>query len=171
MASNVERIEETLSAALDGEPVDLAELRAALGTATGRDALAAFVLLRSAAVADGAWPCAKTASQVIDRFQADRERRAHPVANHRLPAVLAASLAAIAVAGSFWLGTTVAPGRVTVRLTAPPPPAVHTNTMPVVESVPAAFSGIAPCRASEPQPPKLTRVLRYVRGVDWSDGT
>ena len=44
-----ERLEETISAALDGEPVNLAQLREALNVPEGRQVLAGFLLVRAAA--------------------------------------------------------------------------------------------------------------------------
>jgi negative regulator of sigma E activity len=102
---NIESTDELISAALDGEDVDLPALEVALARPEGREALAAFVLLRAATAAD----CA-----AIDRMRpalrVERhpflERRAWHVLYGRIPIGIAASLGAIAVAASFWLGTT-----------------------------------------------------------------
>ncbi len=166
---NTERIEETVSAALDGEPVDLEELRQALRTAQGRDALAAFVILRSAAASDRMAPSAQHGPASLAQLSRARQRRLTPF-GARAGLALAASLILCALVGAFWIGSRWQTTAVTVRLTPPKmmEPVVVRAPAPVVDERPV----VAPCPAPpQLQPPSPTRVVRYVRGVDWSEGT
>ncbi len=164
-----ELIEQTISAAMDGEAVDLELLRQALRTPPGRDALAAFVLLRAACASDAASLETRAVPPTV--AAASRQKfTLRTVSRYRVPAALAASLAALAVAGAFWLGSAWQAPQVTVQLTPPAAarPAVGAAHAPVVV-LPAVVRPCAPPPA--PQPPQPTRVVRYVRGVDWTDVT
>ena len=99
----VEDARELISAALDGEEVDLELLQDVLAESGSRDALAAFVLLRAVAAADR---CAAEPAHsfVIDTLPESR-RTAWWVLNRRVAAYIAASLGVMALAGSLWLGT------------------------------------------------------------------
>jgi hypothetical protein len=173
MASNIEPVEQTVSTALDGEPVDIEVLRRALGTSEGRDALVAFVLLRAAAAADAGAPLAQVPADVLGKIAGSRGNRFRVLLGSRVPAALAASIALLAVAGSFWLGAAWRPSNVEVQLAPPAAPAIHTTGVPsVTPSEGPAAPPAPPCsHDSDVQPPKPTRVLQYVRGVDWRDGT
>jgi hypothetical protein len=106
--------EEAISAALDGEAVDLQELRSALATDSGREALAAFVLLRAATAADDAEPSRTVSALAENAARLGPAEKCEPgglsawrwlLGGHRVPATLAATIATLAVALSFWLGT------------------------------------------------------------------
>ncbi len=139
--------DELISAALDGEVVDIAALRDALATPDGQRALAAFVLLRAEVAADG--------SSAADRLPVPLPRTAIPFVGRPwrrlIPTAAAASLGALALAGSFWLGTTW-----TARDQAAPP----------VKTAVAS-----PASTTEEQPPTPTRRLEYIPGVDWQAGS
>ena len=169
--------DDLISAALDGERVEVEALRAALGTAEGRDSLAAFVLLRAATATDDVaperWP---EHVPVIARARRSRWLLAAP----RVPVAWAASLAVLAIAASFWFGTTLRAPTATLVLVAPPTAPVATLATPIVDAATAAFAGSQPSdqgprvaaasRLHRPvgDPPKPTRVLRFVPGVDWT---
>jgi len=134
--------DELISAALDGEAVDVAALGTALDTPDGQRTLAAFVLLRAAVAADRP-PLEDVRAAVTPARSGVGVRR------RSLRLGLAASAAACALAGSFWLGTTRAPA--------------------ARETTPTAVAA-APPNAEEP-PPTPTRRLEYVPGVDWETGS
>ena len=110
-----------ISAALDGERVDLGALRGALGSEDGRKMLASFVLLRAEVAADGIvpspFPNAGNIGATRNRA-AEFWRRPSPAralielswnrrlfADRRTRTGVAAALSALAMAGAFWLGT------------------------------------------------------------------
>lgn len=101
-----DNLDDIISAALDGEYVDVQALQQVLATDDGRKTLASFVLIRAATAADSlepaGMPLAVTAS-------VPAARRALPtVRMWRKPRVfgsLAAALVILAVAASFWMGT------------------------------------------------------------------
>ena len=152
-----QELEETISAALDGEPVDLEQLREALGTTEGREALAGFLLIRAAAVSGGHEPTA-TLKTNLQRAV----RRPWFMAGPLVPASLAASLAAVAACGALWLGvsmhTVPAESPAAEQAGAPtesaPPPAASPATRPAVEQ--------------QPPPAKPTRMLRF---EGWREGS
>jgi hypothetical protein len=154
--------EELISTAFDGESVDVEALRDALSTTDGRDALASLLLLRAAMAADTTQPPtqmagAATATRV-------RERVWSFGVGSRIPLGVAASIAALLVAGSFWLGTSwpargigsvaTQPARQTLGTVAAPP----TSVQPPASHQLVSDDGV---------PPTPTRVLRYTPGVDW----
>jgi negative regulator of sigma E activity len=94
--------EQTISAAWDGEPVDLDTLRSALQTTEGRQALASYALIRASAAAEDIEPRGDLAARL--RASVATPRRWWFVAGPAVPARLAASLAAVAVAAALWLG-------------------------------------------------------------------
>lgn len=113
--------EMVISAALDGEGVDLGILRSALGCEEGRKVLASFVLLRAEVAADEI--CTSCLPNTAD-LDARRNRIAaflHRSSPARGPAEtswrrrffnyrhtrigMAAALAFVAMAGAFWFGT------------------------------------------------------------------
>ena len=193
--------EEIISAALDGERVDVEELTRALQTAEGREALAAFTLLRAMTAADDAapgeatWLPAAAEAGPSARTAAGWSRTARwwSLADRRVPTTLAASIAIVAVAISFWLGATWPGGgrqpghEVTQARTATPGPMPgdggHQPTVPpatrltqVSAPQPCGPSQNAPMSASTQRarademavPPTPTRFLRFVPGVDWT---
>lgn len=171
-AMDTERIEELVSAALDGEPVDVDALRQALATLEGRDALAAFVVLRAATASDAVESLAQASAHAmaaISRSQPGPRR----LPSSRVRLAVAASLAVLAIPGAFWFGSTWQAQQVVVHLTPPQAPVVRTDVAPVVAPAVTVLSPSAgPCpQPAQPQPPTPTRVVRYVRGVDWRDGT
>ena len=100
--TDVDSLEQTISAAWDGEPVDLDTLRSALQTAEGRQALASYALIRASAAAEDIEPRGDLAARL--RASVATPRRWWFVAGPAVPARLAGSLAAVAVAGALWLG-------------------------------------------------------------------
>jgi hypothetical protein len=115
-----EKHEELISAALDGEAVDLVELKRALAVEEGRELLASFVLLRAELAADGIVPGRLPQSADPDSVPCPAvEVDFHPPAmvasrgprvfywmrnGPRVSLGLAASIAILAVAGAFWAG-------------------------------------------------------------------
>ena len=136
--------DELMSTALDGEPVDVEALRTALETPDGQRTLAAFVLLRAATADDGVAGTGRPEVPILAEQTPFALRRWR-----RFPVAAAASLGAVALAGSFWLGTTWVPD--------------ERASTPVVV-------GVAPPSAEEP-PPTPTRRLEYIPGVDWQAGS
>jgi hypothetical protein len=184
--------DELISAALDGERVDLVDLRAALAEPDGREALASFVLLRAAVASDedAPGPAFYEAMAPVLRPRAGGWLLAGP----RIPAAIAASVLIVLAAGSFWLGrgtggarpngpkvvmTAAGHGEMPAVTAMQEPPALP----PPVPSAPRVVGGIvegpAPERAAsaatlsatDRDPPMPSRVLRFVPGVDWRNGS
>jgi len=163
--------EELISAAMDGETVDVAALRAALSTADGQRALASFVLLRAATVAGN-----ETSEMGVAHVM--EKRTPWLLRGPRVPTALAASLALVAVAASVWLGSQIAPfghgpAMTPVVRETPPPVMQPAPTVPVpsaVVVVPAAMQSPA-ARPCVPDLPKITKVVKFVPGVDWKPGS
>ena len=153
-----ETSQELISAALDGERVDVQALREILDTAEGCQTLASFFLIRAAVSADEVEPTA-------DACAADRASgwRTWVLAGPRLPAGLAASIAALTVAGSFFLG---------FAWRGQPPPR-QAEPVPVISVpvVPPASGTATVTGAERAEPPTPTRRLEYVRGMDWRPGS
>jgi len=165
---NDDSIGETISAALDGERVDLKTLRQALGQPDGRELLASFVLLRAAVAADRVEP----GEQLAARQLAVAQRRGvfWVASSSRTRLALAASLAAVAVASSFWLGTRWQGGRLATETAASPTAVSGLDRAGASRhEAGAAPSGGRRAGGNE-QPPQPTRVLRFEPGVDWRDG-
>ena len=168
--------DDVISAAFDGERVDLDALRGALGTEEGRASLAAFVLLRAATAADDIAP--RRQAEDLSAFS----RRARPAwlfAGPRVPAAWAASIAILAIAASFWFGTTLRAPITALTLTVPPAALAPTFAPLIVAEPAGAIPGHrlpgGSLHAADlsrptgtPEPPRPTRVLRFVPGVDWT---
>ena len=175
--------DDLISTALDGERVDVDALRAALASAEGRDGLAAFVLLRAAMAADDVRP----EKQLAPTADAVTRQAGGTNVGRRARLALAASIAACAVAGSFYAGVTFRAPLTTLTLVAPPAATAPQSPISTPTARPEmdAASRIAPGiparstfantrasgtrRSARPtdDPPKPTRVLRFVPGVDW----
>ncbi len=176
---------EIISAALDGERVDLAALRGALAAPEGRDALAAFLLLRAAAAGDDLEPSeqSRRAVEHVMRPGPARWFQFGP----RVPASLAASLAIIAIVGAFWFGTALRAPNTTLVVAGPQTGASQrvpevprtverasgTPVAPGSESAVPPQQGRAALRVTPTalEPPRPSRVLRFVPGVDWLSGS
>jgi len=155
--------DELISAALDAEPVDVLALREALASAGGRDTLVSFVLLRAAVAADTAMPGAEPA---VNMAAARHPARRWPVVpGWRVPVGIAASIAMLLAAGSFWAGTSW-PAR------SPETAAAHAGP-PSGGAAPssAPSSPGAPRPTDDDTPPVPARVLRFTPGVDWHEGS
>jgi len=140
--------DELISAALDAEPVDVLALREALASAGGRDTLVSFVLLRAAVAADTAMPGAEPV-----------------VPGWRVPVGIAASIAMLLAAGSFWAGTswpTRSPDTAAVQ--------AGPSSGGAAPSSATASSGALRLKDDD-APPTPTRVLRFTPGVDWHEGS
>jgi hypothetical protein len=165
-----------ISSALDGERTDIETLRSALATEEGREMLASFVLLRAQVAADGL-----QSNNVLHGAEC---RAPQPLLsassyqpwwhlNARFPGRLmaGASFATLALACAFWLGTawyarqystnpaqnpTIVGQRVEFR-----------GQMAESESPTRAYGSGSRQRQSQAEPPKPTRVLRFVPGTDW----
>jgi len=167
--------DDVISAALDGEPVDVGALRRALATPEGRDTLAAFLLLRAAAASDDVEPSEQVCQAVEQSVRSGR--RTWFLAGPRVPATLAASLAVAAIAASFWLGTTVRAPNTTLVMAAPPAAAHEAPPAPAAAIVgPNLQVGAGPAtgahvRQIAEEPPKPMRILRFEWGVDWRAGS
>jgi hypothetical protein len=190
--------EAIISEALDGERVDMEALRRALGSEAGRETLASFVLLRAQVAADNI--CPRRFLRVADLDPAIRN--SIDVGTSQLPNLipqkapvpawrafmtpvrcsLAASLAMLALAGSFWLGTKLRPttSSPTAAQVAPSNSsarAANSESFPTHSAVgdraAAAPDPKAITRTNPPdvkdEPPKPTRVLRFELGVDWRE--
>jgi hypothetical protein len=113
--------EEIISAALDGEAVDLAELKHALSLEEGRELLASFVMLRAEVAADSLKPSRPLQGADADIVPCRPVEVAllpptGPVkrwprvlhwldAGPRVSLGLAASISMLAIVGAFWGGT------------------------------------------------------------------
>jgi hypothetical protein len=155
--------DELISAALDAEPVDVIVLREALASAGGRDTLVSFVLLRAAVAADTATPDADPTANVAAARHPPR--RWPVVPGWRVPVGIAASIAMLLAAGSFWAGTSW-PARAPDTQAAQAGPSSGGGAP---SSAPAP-SG-APRPTDDDAPPTPTRVLRFTPGVDWHEGS
>jgi hypothetical protein len=192
--------EEIISAAIDGERVDVTALRRALASNEGQELLASFVLLRAEVVADDLEarelaPVGESRRPSSEREPASwqprvpRESRARRwfQAGSRVPIRLAASLAALAVAGSFWLGTswtdhattpsggqnvssglTPASGQPVGQPATGAPNVATTPGAPPPQSVGAGRTTQSPFDAGEP--PRPTRQLRLDLSTSWKAG-
>jgi len=169
-----ENRDDLISAALDGEPVDVDALRRVLGTEDGRESLAAFLMLRAATAADALIP-SRPLSQVV---QAVGPPRIPMPVRSRLRLACAASVALLTLLGAFWFGSTLRAPVTTLTLIAPPTVPTMTATLPRVDT-PANAAAIqhpataAPLLTVSPrrtplEPPKPTRSLSFVPGVDWT---
>ncbi len=162
--------DEVISAALDGERVDLETLGAALGTDEGRRSLAAFVLLRAATVADDIVPREHDGAATAIAIR----RFGPPSAGTAVRAALAASIVVAAVVASFLLGTGFRAANVALTLTAPPATVMVTSPGPVILTAPpletrdARGASVRAIGRIAAHPPTPTRVLRFVPGVDWT---
>lgn len=148
--------EELLSAALDGEAVDVAALQEMLRRPEARETLAAFVLLRAAACADGFSESASSLTPSAGRSATPSQR-----GRRRVPLTLAASIAALAVAGSFWLGASWRHA----------PPAVVRPALTQGTGSSEAGGSAGRERAGLEEPPVPTRRDKFVPGVDWHAGS
>lgn len=154
--------DELISAALDAEPVDVIALREALTSAGGPDTLVSFVLLRAAVAADRAMAGTDPAAHVAAARHPQRGWRVVP--GWRVPVGMAASIAVLLAAGSFWAGTSW-PAR-----SANPPAAQAgpSSGAAAPTSAPATAAVLRP--ADHDAPPIPARVLRFTPGVDWHEG-
>jgi|WetSurMetagenome_2_1015567.scaffolds.fasta_scaffold86442_3 hypothetical protein len=169
--------DDLISAALDGEQVDVEVLRELLRNDDGRETLAAFVLLRAATAADQVLPTRRFAE--FDE-RAPGPRRVWSFAPSRLRLACAASIALLALVGAFWFGTTLRGPAITLRVVAAPTaPGVMVATPPTADVRASAAPGdhSAPVNVRAPdlspvwevaEPPKPTRRLSFVPGVDWT---
>ncbi len=155
-------LERTISAAWDGEPVDLDALRAALRTPEGRELLASYALIRAMAAAQDIDPNEDGPARLHTALAA--RRRGWLVEGPTVPARLVASLAAVAVGAALWIGIAsrpqlpAAPG----RDRATPVGAGSTPPTAAVDQAPPAPTGgraVAPGRragaGSHPRPSVL----------------
>ena len=157
--------DELISVALDGECVDLDALQDALSTPDGRASAAAFLLLRAAVAADSiASP--RPGFAIVN---ADRERRRGwlLLSLPRVPAGIAASVAMLAAAGAFWIGS----ARPIGRYAAPGAPTAAAATAPAPLPVPAQPGAALAKSEDDAVPPTPSRVLRFTPGVDWHEGS
>ncbi len=174
-------LEDIVSAALDGEAVDLCALRRALGSDEGRHLLASCVLIRATANAGDLEPGEEFRARLQQSVVRPRARWL--LAGPRIPASLAASLVVIAIVATLVAGRPARKDTAAVerqRATAPAslaPPASATTTQvaPAVQ-VPGIAVGSAAQQPEHratvpvlklPDPPKPSRVLRF---EDWRHG-
>jgi hypothetical protein len=155
---NVDPSNELISAALDGEVVDLDALQAALALPESRATLAAFVLMRAAAAADRATPGIAFDARWLENAGRPYAWR---LLGKRVPMAVAASISAVAVAGSFWLGT--------VWRAPTPTPAVPAAQLAPVSPAPPAGPTQAGNQVRE-QPPTPTRRVHFAPG-EWRQGS
>lgn len=166
--------DDLISAALDGERVDVGALRGVLQTEDGRESLAAFVLLRAATAADQI-PPTKRVDEFAEGVAGPRRRWS----SSRLRLACTASIALLALVGAFWFGTTLRGPEITLRVVAPRTAPAVVSTPPIVDvrastdagGQPGPMAARAPNRPrvwTLPQLPKPTRRLSFVPGVDWT---
>ncbi len=177
---NRDSLEETISAALDGEAVHLSELREALQSAEGRELLASCALIRATAGAGDIEPSAGFAGALRKSAAAPPRRRVW-LAGPRIPASIAASFVMLAVAGTLLASrgiqsrasvdqrprqapiavrdSAAAPGQVTPA--AQLPPADGQPSLRSVEQRGRARGAVLP------EPPKPSKVLLF---DDWRHG-
>jgi hypothetical protein len=157
--------DELISAALDGECVDLGALRDALSTPDGRASAAAFLLIRATVAADTI--ASPRPGFAVVNADPERRRGWFLLSLPRVPAGIAASVAMLAAASAFWIGS----ARPIGRHAAPGAPATAAATAPAPLSVPAQ-PGAAPAKSEDDAvPPTPSRVLRFTPGVDWHEGS
>lgn len=172
---NNELRDDLISAALDGERVDVNALRRALQTADACQTLAAFVILRAATAADPILPTRRVAEVVSVAGHA----RPWWSAPSRLRPAWAASTALLALVAAFWFGTTLRGPVITLRLAAPPAAPATVSAPPTIEATASTVPGNHRAPTSGPaagpspvrallQPPTPTRALSFVPGVDWT---
>lgn len=155
--------DELISAALDAEPVDVIALREALASSGGRDTLVSFVLLRAAVAADTAMPGADPALRTAAVYHPQRHWPVVP--GWRVPVGIAASIAMLLAAGSFWAGTSW-PARSPEAPAAQAGPSSGVATPSSAPELPGA-----PRPSDDDTPPVPARVLRFTPGVDWHEGS
>ena len=161
-----ENRDELISAALDAEPVDVQALREALAAPGGRDALAAFLLVRAAVVADSITPRPAAAAAIA---AARARRRLWPLGlGWRIPVGAAASIAMLLTVGAFWLGTAWQARDLTAGSGQRASQTSGTAAAPPIAAQPPASQ---PQAADDGVPPTPTRVLRFTPGVDWHEGS
>jgi hypothetical protein len=192
-----------ISAALDGERVDLGTLRGALAGEDDRKMLASFVLLRAEIAADDICPSrslhiadietASSGATWAARRRLPAGAQAEPSWHHRLVAdqrariSVVAALASLAMACAFWFGTvwqSTAPQGAASRMVGshvPPADAGSADLLPggradtdrATSVEDQRFDGSSgPSQRTLPaEPPKATRVLRYLPGTDWRPGS
>jgi hypothetical protein len=155
-----EERDQLISAALDGERVNLEDLRAALASPAGGATAAEFILLRAAVSIDR-----DDGSGVTAAVAEDRRHPRHPwrlLSWPRVPAAIAASLLLAAAAAAFWAGTSWPQ--------AIPGPAVAVTT-PAPQAARLTEPAIRPQAGDAVVPPTPSRVLRFTPGVDWHEGS
>ena len=191
-----------ISAALDGERVDVAALRHALEVDEGRELLASFVLLRAEVAADDfspdhplrakellpvrGLPTEAVFSSTSRLAPQEPCSRKGFIIGPRARIAMAASVVMAMLLGSFWLGTAwrghvAVPHEVQGRRSSSPTtiakpevstelPAPHFRTP---EPGASSFnrhsqdgSGAGPSKPTA-EPPKPTRVLRFIPGKEW----
>ena len=159
--------DEIISAALDGERVNLEILRAALASAAGKETAAEFILLRAAVSADrDEEPSHAETRLTRHEPSASGWRR---IVSLRLPAAAAASLILVAAA-AFWAGQAWRQPALDAARSGRAAPAtlqqpdVASSTRPPGD--PQALDTAPP-----PGPPEPVRVLRFTPGVDWHEGS
>jgi hypothetical protein len=165
-----------ISAAMDGESIDLDLLGVALASDEGREMLASFVLLRAKVASDNIFeplPLFVAASHMSRHRRLDKTslRPVHG-AGRPLRIAAAVALATLAMACTFWLGGIWRISRMSdqgtkmaVSASAEPPqkPGSPASVLPNSRStrrLPAATE----------EPPKPTRTLRFVPGMEWHTG-
>lgn len=160
-----EERDQLISAALDGERVNLEDLRAALASPAGGATAADFILLRAAVSNDR-----DGAPGVAVAVAEERQHPRHPwrlLSWPRVPAGLAASLLLAAAAASFWAGKS---WRGPAFDSPIPGPAVAVTT-PAPKAAPDIGPAARPQAGDAVVPPTPARVLRFTPGVDWHEGS
>jgi negative regulator of sigma E activity len=148
--------DDILSAALDGEPVDVERLRALLASPAARSTLASFVVLRAATAADRDVPVRQWTQGVSHRRRWIRES---------MPAAIAASVVFCALAASFWLGThwQPRPGESAGRQPG--------NAQVQMSPAPSPSAAVPVGSPSVEAPPVPRRRLEFRPGTDWQPGS
>jgi hypothetical protein len=104
-----DRLNETLSALIDGEPVDLELLTEALESRDGRDALVAFARSRTVLAADPITPSSEWRHAVARQLTSRRAPSLRLLSYGTAAGLLAASLLLGFAADRWWQGRSDAP--------------------------------------------------------------
>jgi hypothetical protein len=160
-----EERDQLISAALDGERVNLEDLRAALASPAGGATAAEFILLR-AAVSNDRDGAPGVAPPVAEAHRHPRQTW-RLLSWPRIPAGIAASLLLAAAAASFWAGQS---WRGPELDSAIPGPAVAVTT-PAPQAAPKTGLATRPQAGDAVVAPTPARVLRFTPGVDWHEGS
>lgn len=163
-----------ISSALDGERTDIGTLRAALATEEGKEILASFVLLRAQVAADDLRPSKVLhAAEARDPQALSNTLGTQPLRrlNRWFPVPVGALFATVLLACGFWLGHAWRAGQYSTNPAQNPTVAGQRaesqGPIAITETARTSYGSDKQRKQSQSEPPKPTRVLRFVPGTDW----